>query len=70
VPRETVEMSEERRQRLRAELVKRLGRVRGQMSDAQFAELVSSVERTAVRLAEIDAKPRTWWVGEPTAQDQ
>lgn len=48
-------MREERRQQLRAELMARLERVRGQMTDAEFADLVSSVERTAARFAEIDA---------------
>ena len=48
-------MREERRQELRASLVARLARVRGQMTDAEFDELVDDVERTAWRLAEIDA---------------
>ena len=48
-------MREERRRELRAELVARLERVRGQMTDAEFESLVSDVERTAQRFAEIDA---------------
>lgn len=50
-------MREERRQELRRELVARLERVRGQMTEAEFMELVDSVERTAARFAEIDAGP-------------
>ena len=50
-------MRDERRQELRAELIARLERVRGQMTDADFDELVTSVERTAARFAEIDAGP-------------
>ena len=50
-------MPEKRRQQLRAEMIARLHRVRGQMTDSEFAELVSSVERTAARFAEIDAAP-------------
>jgi hypothetical protein len=48
---------DERREKLREELTARLERVRGQMTDAEFDELVSSVERTAARFAEIDAGP-------------
>ena len=48
---------EEHRRELRAELVARLSRVRGQMTDAEFDALVSDVERTAARFAEIDARP-------------
>jgi hypothetical protein len=50
-------MPEERRQQLRTEMIARLHRVRGQMTDDEFAELVSSVERAAARFAEIDAAP-------------
>ena len=50
-------MRDEQRQQLRAELIARLARVRGQMTDAEFDELVSAVERTAARLEEIDARP-------------
>jgi hypothetical protein len=50
-------MREERRQQFRAELIARLQRVRGRMTDAEFDVLVNSVERTAARLAEIDAGP-------------
>jgi hypothetical protein len=38
-------------------MIARLHRVRGQMTDDEFAELVSSVERAAARFAEIDAAP-------------
>jgi hypothetical protein len=46
---------------LRAELVARLERVRGQMSDSQFDELVRDVERVAQRFIEIEkaAWPRS-----------
>jgi len=48
---------DERRQQLRAELTARLERVRGRLTDAEFEELLSAVERTAARFAEIDAGP-------------
>jgi hypothetical protein len=51
------ESREERRQQLRAELITRLERVRGDMSDAEFDNLVTSLEQTAARFAEIDARP-------------
>jgi hypothetical protein len=51
------ESREERRQQLRAELITRLERVRGDMSDAEFDNLVTSLELTAARFAEIDARP-------------
>ena len=51
------EPRDDRRRQLRAELVDRLARVRGRLTDAEFEELVSSVERTAARFAEIDAGP-------------
>ena len=38
-------------------MIARLQRVRGTMSDAEFDELVSAVERTAARFAEIDSGP-------------
>jgi hypothetical protein len=50
-------MREERRRQLRAELIVRLERVRGQLTDTEFAQLVDSVERTAARFTEIDAGP-------------
>ena len=50
-------MRDERRRERRAELVARLTRVRGQMTDTEFEKLVASVERTAARFAEIDAAP-------------
>jgi hypothetical protein len=46
-----------RRQQLRAELIARLERVRGRMTDAEFEKLIAAVERTAARFAEIDAGP-------------
>jgi len=45
------------RQQLRVELIARLERVRGLMTDAEFDTLITSVERTAARFAEIDAGP-------------
>ena len=57
-------MREDRRQELRAKLVARLERVRGQMTEAEFNELVNDVERVARRFAEIDA---TWPRLEPDA---
>ena len=48
---------DERRKQLRAELIARLERVRGGLTDAEFDDLVTSVERTAARFAEIDAGP-------------
>src|SRR5689334_8699854 len=50
-------MREERRQEVRAKLVARLQRVRGQMTDAEFDNLLKDVERTARRFSEID---RAW----------
>jgi hypothetical protein len=50
-------MRDERRQDARTELVARLQRVRGEMTDAEFDELVRDVERTARRFSEID---RAW----------
>ena len=55
--REPAMTRDERRQQLRAELTARLERVRGQLTDAEFDELVTAVERTAARFAEIDAGP-------------
>lgn len=48
-------MPRERRKELRADVVARLQRVRGEMTDAEFEELVDDVERTARRFSEIDA---------------
>lgn len=48
-------MPRERRKELRADVVARLQRVRGEMTDAEFDALVDDVERTADRFAEIDA---------------
>ena len=54
-------MPEERRRESRAELIKRLGRVRRQMTDAEFDDLVNGVERTALRFTEIDRSlPGPW----------
>ena len=44
----------ERHQQLVAAIAARLRRVRGGMTDTQFAQLVSNVARTAERFAEID----------------
>ena len=63
-------MDETRRQRFRAELTARLQRVRGQLTDEEFEELVNSMERTAARFAEIDAGPHRLWRGDPNAPDQ
>ena len=35
----------------------RLSRVRGNMTDAEFGQLLANMSRTAERFAEIDAKP-------------
>ena len=48
-------MRERRRGEPRAELVARLERVRGQMTDVEFENLVRSVERAAARFTEIDS---------------
>ena len=50
-------MRDERRKELRTELIARLERVRGKLTDAEFANLIDDVERTAARFAEIDAGP-------------
>ena len=47
----------ERRKNIRAQIAARLQRVRGAMTDADFARLVDDVVRTAARFAEIDAGP-------------
>ena len=47
----------ERRNTLRAQIAARLRRVRGAMTDADFARLVDDVVRSAERFAEIDAGP-------------
>ena len=51
------ETREGQRQRLEDELRTRLARVRGNLTDAAFEELVRDVERSAARFAEIDAGP-------------
>lgn len=38
-------------------MIARLERVRGRLTDAEFEELLTAVERTAARFAEIDAGP-------------
>lgn len=48
---------EDRRHALMATIAARLARVRGQMTDAEFGQLLADVVRTAERFAEIDAKP-------------
>src|SRR5689334_20454600 len=47
----------ERHQRLLATIAARLDRVRGGMTDTDFAQLVGDVARTAGRFAQIDAGP-------------
>jgi hypothetical protein len=47
----------ERHQQLLATIAARLDRVRGGMTDAEFAQLVGDVARTAGRFAQIDAGP-------------
>ena len=58
-------MHDDRRRQIRDTMVARLERVRGQMTDAEFEELITAVERTAARFAEIDA-----WVSIPPRSDQ
>ena len=53
--RQHVPMSE-RTEQLRAAIAARLERVRGAMSEADFAALVDDVARTAERLAEIEER--------------
>ena len=48
---------DQRRQRLYATMAARLERVRGGLTDAQFAQLLAEMVRTAERFAEIEAKP-------------
>ena len=64
------ERRDDRRRELRAELVDRLSRVRGQMTDAEFEGLVADVERTAERFAEIDARPYRVWPDAPPPKDE
>ena len=40
-----------------ATMADRLAKVRGQMTDAEFAQLISDMGRTAKRFVEIDASP-------------
>ena len=47
----------ERHQQLIAGIAARLDRVRGGMTDAEFAQLVTDVARTAQRFTQIDAGP-------------
>lgn len=49
------ESREERREALRAQISTRLARVRGGLTDTEFADLVESVAVTAERFREIDA---------------
>ena len=51
------ETREPRRQQLREDLIARLERVRGEMTNSEFAALIMAVERTAARFAEIDSGP-------------
>ena len=48
---------QDRRHALLTELAARLNRVRGNMTDAEFAQLLADMVRTAERFAEIDATP-------------
>jgi len=52
-------MPEDGRTDLRSKLIARLQRVRGQIPDAEFNELVNDVERVARRFAEINARLAT-----------
>jgi hypothetical protein len=47
-----------RSEQLRAALAARLERVRGDMSDAEFAQLIEDVIRTTQRFEEIDAREK------------
>ena len=49
-------------EQLRAAFAARVERVRGNLSDAEFAQLVADMVRTAQRLEEIDART----MGRPT----
>jgi hypothetical protein len=48
-----------RRRELAAELTERLARLRGQMTDSEFDQLVADMVQTTERFAEIDARPLT-----------
>lgn len=48
---------DDRHRELMATMAARLSRVRGQMTDAEFGQLLADVVRTAKRFAELDAKP-------------
>ncbi len=52
-----VDDHDQRRQWLYAIMAARLQRVRGGLTDAQFAQLLADMVRTAERFAEIEAKP-------------
>jgi hypothetical protein len=52
----TYDLRDVRRRDLAAEITVRLSRVRGVMTDAEFARLVADVVRTAERFAEIDGR--------------
>ena len=47
----------ERRRRILSALAARLSRVRGNMTDAEFGQLLADMVEMAERFAEIDAKP-------------
>jgi hypothetical protein len=54
----TTAMQDEREdQRPTETMADRLAKVRGQMTDEEFAKLVADIGRTAERFAEIDAAP-------------
>jgi hypothetical protein len=48
--------SDTRRRELAAEITERLTRVRGSMTDEEFAQLVESMARTSERFLEIDMR--------------
>jgi hypothetical protein len=62
-------MRDERRRQFRAELIARLERVRGTMTDAEFGKLLTSIEQTAVRFAEIDAGRRYPFTNPPVENE-
>ena len=49
--------ADERRRELMAALTERLAKVRGGMTDAEFARLLADMVRTIERFAAIDARP-------------
>jgi len=49
--------ADDRLRKLTAALTARMSRVRGEMTDAEFAQLLTDMVRTAERFAEIDDMP-------------